>query len=77
MSRVIEIQGKFTKEAIAAAHKRQRFAVGDVLKSRKDEYFTVSKIYTERRTLDGKSFIPVPAIDLVGHKKGKVFTVYL
>lgn len=75
--REIPISGKFDQPTIAKAHKQKHFQVGDVLISRKNERFTVTKIYTIKRYLAGKSWGNVPAIDIVGSKKGKVFTIYL
>jgi hypothetical protein len=51
--------------------------VGDTLVSRKGERFQVSKIYPVKRYLAGKAWDDGDAIDLVGMKKGRVFTVYV
>jgi hypothetical protein len=75
--RTIEVSGKFDQPTIAALHRKTPLHVGDTLVSRKGERFTVTKIYTQRRTLDGKSILELPALDIVGSKKGKVFTIYL
>jgi hypothetical protein len=75
--REIVITGRFDRPTIAHAYHQKHFQVGDVLISRKKERFTVAKIYKNRRYLAGKTIENGTAIDLVGSKKGKVFTIYV
>jgi hypothetical protein len=76
-AREIHVKGTFDRITLANMHRRSPFRVGDTLVSRKGERFQVSKIYPVKRYLAGKAWDDGDAIDLVGMKKGRVFTVYV
>lgn len=75
--REIAVKGTFDRITIGNLHRRSPLKVGDVLVSRKGERFRVSKIAPVKRSLAGKSWDDGVAIDIVGLKKGRVFTVYV
>lgn len=75
--REITVPGTFDKITLGNLHRKSPFKVGDVLISRKGERFQVSKVYPVKRYLAGKSWDDGDAIDIVGMKKGRVFTVYV
>lgn len=78
MYREIKVTGPFDKETLSILFKKLTLEVGDVLVSRKDERFTVTKIFPVERFLpDGSRFRDGMAFDMTGSKKGKVFTVYV
>ena len=67
---------KLTKENVADMYRSGKLKVGDSLTNSKGETFTVTKIEQGQRFI-GNATIPLGMmIDLVGSKKGKVFTVY-
>jgi len=73
-----KVNGIFNKENIAKMHKSQPFEFGDILVSRKNEKFTVTKVEPIKRIFPGgKTFNQGVAIDIVGGSRGKVFTIYL
>lgn len=76
-NREIKVAGTFDRITLANLHRKNPLKVGDVLISRKNERFTVNKIYPVKRAIAGKSWDDGVAFDIVGSKKGKVFTVYV
>lgn len=77
MSKTIEVKGTFDRIALANLHKKSPLQPGDILISRKNEKFTVTKVYPVKRYLAGKSWDDGEAFDITGSKKGKVFTIYV
>jgi hypothetical protein len=75
--REIKVSGVFDRITLANMHRRNPFQVGDILISRKNERFQVSKIAPVKRYLAGRAWDDGVAVDLVGMKKGRVFTVYV
>ena len=71
------ISGTFDRITLAKAFKQKHFQVGDVLISRKHERFTVTKIYDVKRHMAGKAWDDGIAFEIVGSKKGRVFTIYV
>lgn len=78
MSKEITVPGSFDRVTLAELYRKTNLQVGDVLISRKDERFTISKIFEVEQILpDGSRFRGGMAFDMVGSKKGKVFTVHV
>lgn len=78
MSKEIKVSGLFNKAALSKIHKENPLSIGDVLVSRKNERFTVTRIFQVELILpDGSRFQNGEALDIVGSNKGKVFTVYV
>lgn len=78
MSKEITVPGSFDRVTLAEMYRKTNLQVGDVLVSRKDERFTVTKIFPVERFLpDGSRFRDGMAFDVTGSNKGKVFTVYV
>lgn len=75
--REIAVKGTFDRITLANLHRKSPFKVDDVLVSRKGERFRVAKIAPVKRYLAGKAWDDGVAIDIVGLKKGRVFTVYV
>lgn len=76
-SREITVNGTFDKITLANLHRKNPLQVDDTLVSRKGERFRVSKISPVKRSLNGKQWDDGVAIDIVGLKKGRVFTIYV
>lgn len=76
-AREIAVKGTFDRITLANLHRKSPFQIDDVLISRKGERFRVTKIFPVRRSLGGKTWDDGIGIDIVGLKKGRVFTVYV